>query len=551
MNPSTLLRLASLAVFVLVSSPARADVKLPAIFGDHMVLQRDTRVPVWGWASPGEAITVTFNDRSVKAIAGLDGKWRTDLAPLPPTTAPGTLTVSGNNTVKFEDVLLGDVWLCSGQSNMDFTVSQCSNAATEIPAADFPRLRLFTVRKKGWLQTMDTLNGSWQICTPQTVPDFSAVAYFFGRALHRATGQPVGLIRSAWGGTVIEAWTSYEALNSDPSMHGFVETVDRRRADVLVRQEQYKQSVATYEADQKAWNESVGKPYQTALNDWKSQAEAAKAANQPEPPQPQPDRPSPKRPSPFVEYWEGTPHVPTVMYNGMIAPLIPFALKGIVWYQGESNVPNDNLYRRQLPVMINDWRTRWGQGDLPFLIVQLPNIGGPALMPVRSAWAGMREAQQSALSLPATGLTVTIDLGDGNLHPPDKIDVGERLALLARHMAYGENLVYTGPTFESMKVEGDKVRVAFGNVGGGLTIGTGPLKRDTAADTEIRGFVILGADHKWYPAHAAIDGNTVVLSQANVTAPTAVRYDWADNPGGNLYNKEGLPAAPFRSDSNP
>jgi sialate O-acetylesterase len=440
--PSVKHAVAVLAVACAVSV-AGAEVKLPGVFGDHMVLQRDVAVPVWGWAEPGGEVTVTLAGQSQTAAADKDGKWSLRLNRMP-AGGPYTLKVRGSSTLELGDVLVGEVWLCSGQSNMAMAVSGCNQYAEEQAAADLPKIRHFTVPRRNAQAPETTCGGAWTVCSPQTVGKFSGTAYFFGRTLHKELNVPVGLINSSVGGTPIEAWTG------------------------------------------------------------------------------------PKDSGP--------------LYNGMIAPLAPYAIRGAIWYQGERNakVGQPEAYAAQLPALIGGWRGVWGQGDFPFLYVQLPNYTQPQQQPVENAgWVQIREAMLKTLAVPNTGMAVTVDLGEaGNIHPKNKQDVGKRLALWALAKTYGRDLVYCGPLYRSMRNEGDKIIVRFDQAGGGLV----------AKGDQLKGFAIAGADKEFRWADAAIEGDTVVVRSPQVKDPAAVRYAWASNPDGNLYNKAGLPASPFRTD---
>jgi len=470
-----------------LSAPAaHATVRLPALVGSHMVLQRDALVPVWGWAAPGEAVVVTFRGHDYPATPGAGGRWQVAL-PATPAGGPYSLVIKGQNTITLDDVLVGDVWLASGQSNMELPLRDRNapapgaypmvlNAEQEVATAAFPQIRQFTVKKVVAYQPQAENEGyGWQVCSPATAGGFSAVGYFFARDLYQRYRVPIGLISSPWGGTPAEAWVSAEALRQMPDFQAPVAALSGRAARP----------------------DTLGKDAQ---------------------------------------------NTPTVLYNGMIAPLQPYALKGIIWYQGESNVGRGGQYRTLFPALIRDWRARWGS-ELPFIFVQLANFTKTLQLPAPSAWAELREAQAQALALPRTGMAVAIDLGDpDDIHPSNKQDVGHRLALAARQVAYGDRRVSaTGPTFQSMQVEGKKIHLKFSNIDKGLLLKSGT--------TTLTGFAVAGADGQFHWAAAALDGRAnVVLTCAAVPTPVAVRYAWADNPLGNLYNRAGLPAAPFRTD---
>ena len=528
------------AAIILACAVARADVRLPAIFGDHMVLQRNFPVPVWGWADPGETVTVGASSARGKVIAGADGKWMIKLNPLAGTAQPIELTVSGKNTVRFTDVLVGDVWICAGQSNMGFPLAGEQHMATEIPKANHPGIRLFMVEAKMAFEPQADCKGHWVICTPVSAANFSAVGYFFGRDLHQQLGAAVGLVETALGGTSAEAWTSLSGLRTEPATRPIADEFEKSKTNLVERQEKYEKEVLPrWQQEDDLWRKEVNPTYQEALRHWNEAVRQAKAKGQPEPARPQPSRPHPAMP-PLPNR-----HAPTLLSNGMLAPLIPFGIKGVIWYQGEANADNPLAYRKIFPALICDWRTRWNQGNFPFLFVQLPNVNARVAQPNESLWAGLREAQSMALALPATGQAVTIDVGEIDIHPHNKLDVGQRLALVARQTAYGEKLVCSGPTFKQMQLEGNKVRLTFTNCGGGLI---SRLAHESIAPI---GFAVAGADRKFVWAQARIDGASIVVWNEHITQPVAVRYGWADNPEVSLFNREGLPAAPFRTDDWP
>jgi sialate O-acetylesterase len=385
------------------------------------------------------------------------------------------------------------------------------------------------------------------------------VGFYFGREIQRFTGQPVGLIGSSWGGTRINSWTSLETLQSVPAMASMAKTAVEFR-------NHYDNIKTTYETvTEPRWQETLAKwkednktalnAYPAAMKEWEQKSKAAVAAGQPPPPRPV----APKQPNAPLNPLTNN-QTSSGLFNGMIAPIIPFGLKGVIWYQGESNGDEFAFYRIALPALINDWRKHWGQGDFPFLYVQLPCFADPKPEPSESGWAATRESQAKTLELPNTGMAVTIDIGDKDVHPPDKLDVGLRLALVARHVAYGEELVYTGPTYKNATVEGNKIRIAFDHVGSGLAIGRAPdyfysVKKPPLTPpplaTELQGFAIASADGKYVWAKAEIDGNSVLVWNDGIPNPATVRYAWAYNPSCNLYNKEGLPACPFRTDDFP
>ena len=532
------------------SSPVWADVKMPAIFGDHMVLQQDAKLPVWGIADPDEQVTVQVGGESGTATAKADGSWRVDLSPLPAGTTPLTMTVSGKNTLKFEDVLVGDVWLCSGQSNMEFALTSAHNAPTEIPKANDPQLRIFLVKNTIALEPKTDVDGKWEVASPESVPKFSAVAYFFGRQLRTKLDRPIGLIGSYYGGTPAQSWVSLSGLQKEPPFQNYIKFFEQLRDNYPQALKDYTAKQASFQADLAQWQQTYGPAYDAMMKDWNAAVAKARIANEVPPEEPKAAVPAPKPPvTP-----DGGKGAPVVLYNGMIAPLIPYALKGVIWYQGESNAGNAAEYSTLFPRLIADWREKWGQGDFPFLYVQLAKFN-LSWLKNDYAWAQLREVQLKSLSVPNTGMAVAFDIGDpNNIHPKDKLDVGLRLALVAEHVAYGQDLVYSGPIYQSMQVQGNSIVLNFTQTGSGLVIGAAPwtaLGIKPLSTETLVGFKIAGADKNWIPADAKIDGNTVVVSSPQVAQPVAVRYAWGNAPDSNLYNQEGLPASPFRTDDWP
>jgi len=500
----------SLILLLTGSGAAFADVKLPAIIGDNMVLQQGGKVSIWGWADPGEEVMVGVSWRSMKwaVTADKDGKWSFQMNP-PKAGGPHEMTLTGKNAITIKNILVGEVWVCSGQSNMQWSVQASNNAQQEIAEAGYPKIRLFSVKRTVAEKPQADCEGSWSECSPETVPGFSAVAYFFGRHLHKELNVPVGLIHTSWGGTPAEAWTRREVLEANPES-----------APILKR---YDDAVAKYP--------EAMKKYQEKLAEWKQAAEKAKADG----------KKAPRRPG--APFGPGNPHSPAGLYNGMIAPLIPYGIAGAIWYQGESNAGRAYQYRTIFPDMIKNWRDDWGQGKFSFLFVQLANFMQTKPEPAESAWAELREAQSMTLGLPNTGMAVIIDIGEAtDIHPKNKQDVGKRLALWALANTYDLKLVYSGPIYKSMKVDGGSIILSFDHVGGGIV---------AKGDETLKGFSIAGADHKFVWADAKIDGDTVVVSSDKVPEPAAARYAWADNPVCNFYNKEDLPASPFRTDEWP
>jgi len=565
---------AALALLETGAAPALAEVKLPSIFGDHMVLQQEAKVPVWGTATPNEKVTVTVGDHTASTTAGADGKWRVDLAAFANGTAPTTMTVTGTNTLTFQDVLIGDVWVASGQSNMEAPTGYDYNAKALMPQAADSQLRLFLVARKTSLEPLaDVMSpfswgrkpplhisdgdqpAKWLLCDPHDVGDFSAVGYFFGKELRGHLNRPIGMIGTYWGGTMAESWISLSGLQKDPPFAGYIAAYNKDLAAYPQLEPDYEKAQTAYIAAQKDYEVKVQDAvtaFQTAA---KAYAEAKKAGATSLPPDPglRPVLPVAPKAPPTPD---GGPHQPAVLFNAMLAPVIPYAIKGVIWYQGESNTREKSLeYGLLFPRLIADWREKWGQGDFPFLYVQISHF--PYAGDDTSAL--IRDAQLHALSIPNTAMAVTIDIPcDDAGHPHDKEDPAKRLALAARHVAYGEDLVYSGPLYQSMKVEGNAIRISFTQLGGGLIIGKTPYQPPTFGPKtpivplptdKLVGFTIAGADKKFVPADAKIDGNTVLVSAAQVSDPAAVRFAWGDVVQCNLYNKENLPASPFRTDA--
>jgi hypothetical protein len=504
-------RLAALVGFLLTAT-ARADVRLPHVFSDHGVLQRDMPLPVWGWAAPGEKVTVAIGDNSAHTIADATGKWRVKLAPMS-AGGPHTLTVSGKNTIALKDILIGEVWLCSGQSNMQWTLQQTGRAGQDIPKANHPNIRLLTIPNviAGTPQP-DFEENSWVKCTPETARNFSAVAYYFGKDLNEELKVPIGLINSSWGGTAIEPWTNAEGFAATPTLKDInaelARAKSRRQKDLTQRIDKIEQ-----------WLKSGP--------DWVASARKAVANNEELPPLPITEIP----PHPLAE---GSP--PTCMYNAMIHPLVPYAMRGVIWYQGESNNGQGMSYFEKMKALVGGWRAVWGQGDFPFYYVQVAPFRGYGDGKIEDVW----EAQLASLAIPNTGMVVVTDIGNINdIHPGNKWDVGKRLALWAKAKTYGQsNLVHSGPLFKSSTIEGNKIRITFTHVNGGLT---------TRDKKEPNSFQI-GTSAGFVNASAKIDGDTVVVWSDEVQKPEAVRFGWSKVTNPNLMNVEGLPASPFRTD---
>lgn len=625
---------------------------LHPLFSDNTVLQRDRVVPIWGWAQPNESVTVSFHGKTAVARAAADGKWVAQLGPFP-AGGPFELTVSGPRTVVLRNVMMGDVWLCSGQSNMTFQVQNAKDSASDIAASDNPNLRLFDVPTRTAGEVREVFQGlaQWQLAGPRTVPNFSAVAYFFGRNLQQKLKVPIGLIHTSAGATTIEAWGSAEALKTTPDGDSRIAEFNEWK-DLVKEWDKYDAEPAVFdrlmaewyaandpgsaggaawaapELDDAGWKimdlpgpwydrglpgyEGVvwfrrdfelpvamqGKDLvlrlgnidrrdtawingvqvgQSTSNGWRREyrvpAKLLKAGRNlvavrilgssgfrgesndlriTE----GGDNPT-AAPLPLAGPWRykesvalskatrppslrsGNPSIPTALFNGSIAPLVPFGIKGAIWYQGESNAGNASQYARLLPSLIADWRTRFENPGFPFLIVQLANFGTTHDRPSESQWAQFREVQaRVARTVPNAGLATTIDIGDPqNVHPTNKAEVGRRLALVAESVAYGQTLEYSGPVYKSLKTDGDKIRLSFDHAAGLQARGGGKLV----------GFAIAGADKKWAWADAVIEGDTVVLSAAGIAKPVAARYAWDDSPLGNLTNGANLPAVPFRT----
>jgi hypothetical protein len=495
----------------LVAGTAWADVKLPSLFSDHMVLQGDAAVPIWGWAEPGEQVYVSIAGQIRTTVADNSGQWSLKLDKLS-APAPVTLTVKGRNTIVIQDVLVGEVWLASGQSNMQLPVNDAMNPQAEKVSANFAPIRMFTVAHHVAVTPQTNCEGEWVVCSPETVGRFSAAAYFFARDLHQDIKLPVGIINASWGATPIETWTCLARMEGSPEF-----------APVLKPWEA-KMSVPFDEAKAETH-------YRTAIELWQTNAENRKADGKPVPPKPE----MPVRPRLDKNY-------PGNAFNGMIAPIIPYAIRGAIWYQGENNAQSDysKLYAAQLPLLIQDWRQRWAQGNFPFAWVQLPNFqpkqAGAA---APGKWPVVREAMLRTLAVTNTGMAITIDVGEPeHIHPKNKQAVGHRLALWALAKVYGENIPFSGPLPAGQKINGDEITLSFTHADNGLV----------AKGGELKGFSIAGANHRWVPAAAHIQGDHVVVSSPEVKAPIAVRYAWADNPDCNLFNGAGLPASPFRTD---
>ena len=636
--------LASLTTLLLIVTSAFADVRLPGIFGDNMVLQRDKPIVIWGWASPGERVTVQLEKQSKKITAGKDGKWKLSLESMQ-AGGPFQLTVKGKNTIAFTNVLIGEVWICSGQSNMEWRVQNSNDADNEIAAADYPMIRHIDVPNAIDSEPREDIDqAAWQMCTPETVGQFTAVGYFFARELQKELNVPVGLINSSWGGTHVETWTSREAFEGSEEFRSMIASARQVNLD-SIRRKNEKAALARIERLQGPLNsskQSLGQWKEASFDDaswpkmelpglWERKGlgnmdgvvwfrktvtiepgQAGREALLELGPVDDADETfvngvkvgatndySSKRSyripagvlrdgrnvvavrvedtgggggiygepadlmisagqknTSLAGSWsyqvesllkvngDISPNdLPTLLFNAMISPLIPYTIRGALWYQGESNAGRAMQYRKAFPLMINDWRKRWGQGDFPFYFVQLATYNAAnGNSNSGSTWAELREAQAMTLSLPNTGMAVTTDIGDPkDIHPRNKQDVGKRLAAVALRDTFKKNIVAGGPEYASMAKDGSRIILTFTNTGGGM------IAKDKYG--YLKGFEIAGSDKKFYYAQALIEGDKVVVYHKDVKDPVAVRYGWADDATDcNLFNEEGFPAGPFRTD---
>jgi sialate O-acetylesterase len=667
------------ALFSLPMALSHADVKLPAIISDHMVLEKTAKVPVWGKADPGEEVTITLDGQTVKATAGADGKWKAILDLSKSGQGPFEMTVQGKNSIKISDVVVGEVWVASGQSNMEWTLTNTDDAQNEIAKSANPLLRQFAVKKATSAVPLDECEGRWVSASPETAGGFTAVGYYFGKALQNELKVPVGLIHTSWGGTPSEAWTSSPSLDIVPDLKAGKEKVYKliqEQPEALKnwvtvfgewlktnnREDKPATDVAKYAApdastegwqkvslpgnvtagkvsgngviwlrteieraepskdnlgfelgaiegfDSIYWNGELltaldyrnfpGTGYVRRWGKYSVPADKVKTGKNtlairiyaPAGPAKFPAAPKAAG-KPITGEWLATeevsfpaltseqtaslPKAPQVLptpqnvacqlFNGMVNPVIPYAISGAIWYQGESNAGRSHQYRSAFPLMIADWRKAWDQGDFPFYFCQLANYQDKKAAPGESGWAELREAQCMTLELPNTGQAILIDIGEsGDIHPRNKKDVGLRLSLIALAKDYGKKTPYSGPMYDEVKFEGGKARVSFKQTDGGLVAKAVPetysvvSKENKTAPTvrnspksELEGFAICGEDRKWVWADAKIDGNDVVVWSEQVSNPIAVRYAWSENPTVNLYNGAGLPACPFRTDSFP
>ena len=496
--------LSSLAAGLVIATNAFADITLAPLFRDGVVLQRDQPLTVWGKAAAAEKVEIKFRSQTASVITAADGRWRVTLRPEKAAAFSSELVAKGANTVVVRDVLVGDVWLCSGQSNMAFLVRNVNDAEREIAAADFPVIRQFKVPTVVADKPADDVGGTWTACTPATVGGFSAVAYFFARDLHQKLWVPIGIVNSSWGGTQIEAWLSEPALRANPAAKEIFGRWEERMAEYPQKLTQHATAMSKWEKDRVEGAGTKGK----------------------------------KRAAPAKPEGPGSRWVPGGLFNAMIAPLVPYTMRGVLWYQGEANGVRSSEYASLFTGLIKQWRADFGQ-PLPFYFVQLANFERGGGKP--DDWAFLREAQAKALALPHTGMAVTIDIGDPkDIHPRNKQDVGHRLALHARHQIFGEKIETDGPMFAGAKSEDGAMRVTFTHAAG---LRLEPSKSDGRVS-----FEIAGENRKFVPAEARVDGDALVVSSKAVQHPVAVRYAWRNSPEARLFNAAGLPAAPFRSD---
>jgi sialate O-acetylesterase len=631
------------ALVFLLNTALYAEITLPYVLSDNMVLQRDLPVNIWGWARPGEKVTVMISGQKVSVKTGKNGEWKVQLKPIP-AGGPYEMTIKGKNSIVLKNILAGDVWVCGGQSNMEWPLSRSRNWSSDKNTCENPNIRLFYVPKNMSLKPLqNTKEAKWQACNEESASSFSAIGYYFGKNLNNDLNIPIGLINSNWGGTDIETWISLETMYADKDYTAAIDKIkvtnlDQLQKDAEMNIKKWQNAIDNEdpgiiskwylpETDASDWKlmklpqawEGAGLPaldgvvwfrkeIKVAAGDAGKEAiislgpiddsdecylngvKIGKTENRYDAPRLYKvapglvkaginlisikvidtggggglwgmdnqlyletgsnkislsgdwqykvglDLPAPKEVSSPNSF-------PSLLYNGMINPLVNFPIKGVIWYQGENNAGNYIKYRTLFPAMIKDWRNKWNMGDFTFLFVQLANYMEPPLLPQQSTWAGLREAQTMTLAVPKTGMAVIIDIGDAkNIHPVNKDDVGYRLSLAALKVAYGKDIVYSGPVFKAVKINGDKIVLEFDNVGSGL------VAKDKYG--YLKSFTIAGSDKKfvWARAYLTPD-NKIVVSCDAVKNPIAVRYAWADNPDdANLYNTEGLPASPFRTD---
>jgi sialate O-acetylesterase len=493
---------------------ARAELKLPAIIGDHMVLQQKQTNRIWGWDTPGTKVSVSFAGQTKSSEAGADGRWEVKLDPVPANAKPQVLAIAGSSKREIQDVLVGEVWMCSGQSNMGFTVGGDFKGDLEAAASNLPGLRLVKVPNVGTQELQNDFKGEWKLSNAESAKPFTAVGFFFGRYLHQILGVPVGLIDNSWGGSAAEAWIRRGTIEQDPRFKSLMAGWKQREIDL-----QSDKAKADYEA---------------ALQKWKASVEALKQAGL------KPGQQLPRQPNTPQQTLGGNAR-PGNIFAGVVHPTLGYGIKGVIWYQGESNASRAWEYAQLFPFMIEQWRKEWKQGDFPFYWAQLADFKPEKAEPGDSDWAELRESQTKTMKLPNTGQAVIIDLGEGkDIHPKNKYDVAARLVRWALVKDYGQKFPYRSPEFKSMAVNGGKATITLDLFGGKLR----PF--DVA---EARGFAICGEDKVWHPAKGTIvaDDKIEVSSDA-VARPVAVRYAWADNPVCNLFSDQGLPVTPFRTD---
>ena len=496
-----------LSFFLAAISLGRAELKLPAIISDHMVLQQKQANPIWGWDTPGTKMTVAFAGQTHNAVAGADGKWTVKLSAVPANATPQTLTITGTTKRDIQDVLVGEVWMCSGQSNMGWTITASRNGDLEAAASKHPNLRLITVPRVGTQELQSDFRGKWEAAAPDTVKNFSAVGFLYGRFIHEIVGVPVGLINNAWGGSAAEAWVRRETLAKDARFKALMDSTAKREADLQ--------------------SEKGRADYQESVAKWKAAAEKARAEKKAPPAAP-------------TDYMTGNSR-PGNIFAGMVYSTLGYGMKGVIWYQGESNAGRAHEHAELFPLLIQEWRKEWGQGDFSFYWVQLADFRAEKNAPSESDWAELRETQTKTLRLPNTGQAVIIDLGEGrDIHPRNKYDVAARLVRWALVKDYGLQLPYRSPEYKSVAIAGDTATVTIDCFGSTLK---------TFDVAEPKGFAICGADKVWHWASAKIvGGDKVEVWSDKVPAPVAVRYAWADNPVCNLYAANDLPVTPFRTD---
>ena len=503
-----------LLIAIALTSVVRAELKLPAIIGDHMVLQQKQANPIWGWDAPGTKVTVTFSGQTKSAEAGADGAWRVKLDPVPVNATPQTLVIAGTTKREIQDVLVGEVWMCSGQSNMGFTLKDDWNGDIEAAASKLPNLRLIKVPQVGTQDLQNDFKGEWRASNAESAATFSAVGFLFGRHIHEIVGVPVGLIDNAWGGSAAEAWVRRGTIENDPRFKLLMENTVKREADLQ--------------------SEKAKADFEKATAKWKADVEKMKAAGL------KPGQQLPRAPQSPDGWLHGNAR-PGNIFAGVVNPTLGYGIRGVVWYQGESNAGRAYEYAELFPFMIEEWRKEWKQGDFPFYWVQLADFMAEKPEPGDSTWAELREAQTKTMKLPNTGQAVIIDLGEGkDIHPKNKHDVAARLVRWALAKDYGMKFPYRSPEFKSMEITGGKIVVTLDMFGSTLR----PFDVNEAI-----GFIICGADREWHWAKGTIlRGDKIELSSDKVENPIAVRYAWADNPVCNLFSKDGLPLTPFRTD---